>query len=107
MNYYNNPVVAQLPKHLLKFIVPQYYDRYTSIDQAVWRYVMRQNYAYLRDIAYYPYIPGLTKAGLTIESVPDLQSHERCFKRLAEALDTSMALFRLPHLWSFRPIGYW
>lgn len=82
MNYYNNPVVAQLPKHLLKFIVPQYYDRYTSIDQAVWRYVMRQNYAYLRNIAYYPYIPGLTKAGLTIESVPDLQAMNDALKKI-------------------------
>ena len=34
---------------------------------------MRQNYSYLKDIAYYPYIPGLTKAGLSIEKIPNLQ----------------------------------
>ena len=34
---------------------------------------MRQNYSYLKDVAYYPYIPGLHKAGLTIEKIPDLQ----------------------------------
>jgi len=35
--------------------------------------VMRQNYSYLKDVAYYPYIPGLQKAGLTIEKIPNLQ----------------------------------
>lgn len=72
-NDFNNPQVAALPRHLKQFIVNQHYDHYTPIDQAVWRYVMRQNYSYLKDIAYYPYIPGLLKAGLTIEKIPDLQ----------------------------------
>src|ERR1700709_2388355 len=70
---FNNPQVAALPKHLRQYIVDQHYEHYTSIDQAVWRYVMRQNYSYLKDVAYYPYIPGLEKAGLTIEKIPDLQ----------------------------------
>lgn len=70
---YNNPQVAALPAHLTQFVVDQHYERYTPIDQAVWRYVMRQNYSYLKDVAYYPYIPGLEKAGLTIERVPNLQ----------------------------------
>src|SRR6201995_3556920 len=70
---YNNPQVAALPAHLTQFVVDQHYDHYTPIDQAVWRYVMRQNYSYLKDVAYYPYIPGLEKAGLTIEKIPDLQ----------------------------------
>jgi len=43
---------------------------------------MRQNYAYLKDIAYYPYIPGLTKAGLTIERVPNLQSMNDSLKKI-------------------------
>ncbi|HTK21589.1 MAG TPA: aromatic amino acid hydroxylase, partial [Mucilaginibacter sp.] len=72
-NDFNNPQVAALPRHLKQFIVPQHYDHYTPIDHAVWRYVMRQNYSYLKDVAYYPYIPGLLKAGLTIEKIPNLQ----------------------------------
>lgn len=72
-NDFNNPQVAQLPRHLKQFIVEQHYEKYTSIDHAVWRYVMRQNYSYLKDVAYYPYIPGLHKAGLTIEKIPSLQ----------------------------------
>jgi phenylalanine-4-hydroxylase len=73
MNTFNNEQVANLPPHLSKYIVDQRYEKYTSIDHAVWRYVMRQNYSYLKDVAYYPYIPGLKMAGLTIEKIPSLQ----------------------------------
>ena len=72
-NDFNNPQVAALPAHLKQFIVDQHYEHYTPIDHAVWRYVMRQNYSYLKDVAYYPYIPGLEKAGLSIEKIPSLQ----------------------------------
>ena len=72
-NNFNNPQVAALPAHLKQYIVNQHYAHYTPIDHAVWRYVMRQNYSYLKDVAYYPYIPGLQKAGLTIEKIPSLQ----------------------------------
>lgn len=73
-NDFNNPQVAKLPKHLRQFIVEQHYEKYTPIDQAVWRYVMRQNYSYLKHVAYYPYIKGLQRAGLSIEYIPDLQT---------------------------------
>lgn len=73
-NDFNNPQVANLPKHLRQFIVEQHYEKYTPIDQAVWRYVMRQNYSYLKHVAYYPYIKGLQRAGLSIEFIPDLQT---------------------------------
>ncbi|WP_449438790.1 aromatic amino acid hydroxylase [Pedobacter steynii] len=73
-NDFNNPQVAKLPKHLKQFIVEQHYEKYTPIDQAVWRYVMRQNYSYLKHVAYYPYIKGLQRAGLSIEHIPDLQN---------------------------------
>ncbi|MFM6995118.1 MAG: aromatic amino acid hydroxylase [Sediminibacterium sp.] len=70
---YHNEQVANLPMHLRKYIIAQDYDKYTPVDHAVWRYVMRQNYSYLKNVAYYPYIPGLKKAGLTIEKIPSLQ----------------------------------
>ena len=72
-NDFNNSQVAALPAHLKQYIVDQHYEHYTPVDHAVWRYVMRQNYSYLKDVAYYPYIPGLEKAGLTIEKIPHLQ----------------------------------
>ncbi len=82
MNTYNNPILARLPLHLKQYIVAQHYERYTPIDQAVWRYVMRQNYSYLKDVAYYPYIPGLRAAGLSIERIPDLQTMNDNLKKI-------------------------
>ncbi|GGC52306.1 phenylalanine 4-monooxygenase [Pedobacter quisquiliarum] len=73
-NDFNNPQVRNLPRHLRQFIVEQHYEKYTPIDQAVWRYVMRKNYSYLKDVAYYPYIKGLQRAGLSIEFIPDMQT---------------------------------
>ncbi|HKG04923.1 MAG TPA: aromatic amino acid hydroxylase [Pedobacter sp.] len=73
-NDFNNAQVGKLPRHLRQFIVAQHYEKYTPADQAVWRYVMRQNYSYLKDVAYYPYIKGLQRAGLSIEYIPQLQT---------------------------------
>jgi len=81
-NDFNNPQVAALPAHLKQFIVDQHYGHYTPVDHAVWRYVMRQNYSYLKDVAYYPYIPGLQKAGLTIERIPDLQEMNNALAKI-------------------------
>lgn len=81
-NDFGNPQVARLPNHLKQFIVEQQYEKYTPVDQAVWRYVMRQNYSYLKDVAYYPYIPGLKKAGLTIEKIPDLQDMNNALAKI-------------------------
>jgi phenylalanine-4-hydroxylase len=81
-NDFNNPQVAALPKHLKQFIVDQHYEHYTPIDHAVWRYVMRQNYSYLKDVAYYSYIPGLQKAGLTIEKIPNLQDMNNALAKI-------------------------
>lgn len=82
MYHYNNPVLEKLPRHLKQYIVDQRYERYTPVDHAVWRYVMRQNYSYLKNVAYYPYIPGLKKAGLTIERIPDLQNMNDHLKQI-------------------------
>jgi len=81
-NDFNNPQVAALPAHLKQFIVDQHYQHYTPVDHAVWRYVMRQNYSYLKDVAYYPYIPGLEKAGLTIEKIPNLQDMNNALAKI-------------------------
>lgn len=82
INDFDNPQVKNLPDHLKQFIVEQRYERYTAVDQAVWRYVMRQNYSYLKDVAYYPYIPGLEAAGLSIEKIPHLQEMNDALKKI-------------------------
>ena len=62
-----NQHVLHLPKHLLEYVVDQNYNHYTSMDQAVWRYVMRQNVNYLPAVCHGSYLTGLKKTGLDIE----------------------------------------
>lgn len=54
--YKSNPLLDRLPKHLKQFIKPQNYNDYTSINQAVWRYVMRKNVNYLSKVAHKSYV---------------------------------------------------
>ncbi len=69
----NNPIIDNLPKHLKAFIIDQNYTRYTAQDQAVWRYVMRQNVNYLGKVAHQSYVDGLSRAGISTEKIPSLE----------------------------------
>lgn len=60
----------ELPHHLAAFTVPQNYDQYAPIDQAVWRYVMRQNHHFLGQHAHEAYVEGLRSSGIGVESIP-------------------------------------
>ena len=75
-----NQHVPHLPKHLLQYVVDQNYTHYTSIDQAVWRYVMRQNVNYLPSVCHGSYLEGLKKTGLGIESIPSMYGMSRILK---------------------------
>ena len=55
----SNEILEKLPAHLKQYIKPQNYDDYTPINQAVWRYVMRKNVAYLSRVAHESYTKGL------------------------------------------------
>ena len=69
----NNPIIDNLPDHLKTFIIDQNYGRYTAQDQAVWRYVMRQNVNYLSKVAHKSYLNGLSKTGISTEKIPSLE----------------------------------
>lgn len=69
---WDNPIIGSLPNHLKQFIVDQQYESYTAIDHAVWRYVMRQNYDFLRRHAHESYTGGLARTGIDIESIPSI-----------------------------------
>lgn len=63
---------VQIPAHLRQFVVAQEYEKYTAIDQAVWRYVLRQNSAFLAEKGYGDYYEGLRMAGMSVEKIPDV-----------------------------------
>ena len=82
---YSEKVIARLPQHLKRFIVPQNYELYSAIDQAVWRFVMRKNMSYLKKIAHKSYIDGLRKAGIGAETIPNIYGMNRILKEIGWA----------------------
>jgi phenylalanine-4-hydroxylase len=68
-----NEAVRSLPKHLLQFAVDQRYDEYTSVDHAVWRFIMRQNIFFLREYAHKVYFQGLLDTGISFERIPRIE----------------------------------
>lgn len=66
-------VMNRIPAHLRPFVVEQDYARYTPVDQAVWRYVLRQNSAYLREKGFGSYRDGLAFSGMSVERIPNVE----------------------------------
>jgi len=80
-----NKVLEKLPNHLKNFILKQPYDEYTFKNQAVWRYVMRKNIAYLGKVAHQSYLPGLEKTGISTETIPRMEGMNRILKDIGWA----------------------
>ena len=81
----SNPLLDRLPKHLKQFIKPQDYSDYTPINQAVWRYVMRKNVAYLSKVAHSSYLEGLKKTGIEIDNIPSMYGMNRILTEIGWA----------------------
>ncbi|SER04491.1 phenylalanine-4-hydroxylase [Hyunsoonleella jejuensis] len=81
----SNEILQKLPKHLKQFIKPQNYDAYSSIDQAVWRYVMRKNVDFLSKVAHSSYLDGLKHTGISIDSIPNMYGMNRILKDIGWA----------------------
>jgi phenylalanine-4-hydroxylase len=60
----------KIPANLQPYISKQYYHRYTPIEHAVWRFVMKQNHYFLKEIAHPAYVNGLRDSGIKTESIP-------------------------------------
>lgn len=78
-------ILARLPEHLKQFIVPQNYEQYTSMDQAVWRFVMQKNISFLKNIAHESYIDGLKKTGISVDTIPSIYGMSRILKEIGWA----------------------
>lgn len=84
-HFESNPLIDRLPQHLKQFIIPQNYEDYTPINQAVWRYVMRKNVDYLSKVAHDSYLDGLKKTGLEVDSIPNMYGMNRILKEIGWA----------------------
>ena len=65
-----NTSAESLPKHLRRYVVEQHYEKYTPVDQAVWRFVLRQLRSFLSQYAHESYLDGLEKTGISVEKIP-------------------------------------
>src|SRR5947199_10316350 len=65
--------VGACPQHLRHFAVDQRYDDYTSVDHAVWRFIMRQNIFFLKEYAHKVYFQGLLDTGISFERLPRIE----------------------------------
>lgn len=81
----SNEVLDKLPRHLMDLVIEQPYNEYTSQDHAVWRYVMRRNVDYLSKVAHDSYLDGLTKTGVSIDSIPHMYGMNRILKEIGWA----------------------
>jgi len=80
-----NPLIDRLPPHLQQFIKPQDYTDYSSINQAVWRFVMRKNVSYLSSVAHESYLKGLDMTGVDIDTIPSMYGMNRILKEIGWA----------------------
>ena len=81
----SNEILDKLPAHLLQYIKPQYYDSYSPIDQALWRFVMRKNVHFLKKIAHESYLTGLRKTGISTEQIPSMYGMNRILEKIGWA----------------------
>ena len=59
-----------IPSHLEQYCVEQGYDKYSSRDHAVWRFIMRQAGHFLEKNAHPIYLSGLRDTGISREQIP-------------------------------------
>ncbi|MEH6953396.1 aromatic amino acid hydroxylase [Neobacillus drentensis] len=68
--------------HLQPYISKQYYHRYTPIDHAVWRFIMKQNHYFLKDVAHPAYVNGLRDSGIKTESIPKVDDMNKSLAKI-------------------------
>ncbi len=74
--------IMRLPRHLKQYIVDQNYERYTPVDHAVWRHIMRQAVSFHRRHAHEAYVDGLRKTGIGLERIPRIDEMNAILGRI-------------------------
>jgi phenylalanine-4-hydroxylase len=74
--------IERLPRHLKQHIVEQHYERYTPIDHAVWRYIMRQAFEFHATHAHEAYVDGLRRTGIGLERIPRVEEMNAILGRI-------------------------
>lgn len=73
--------VDKLPAYLKRHCSEQDYSRYTPINQASWRYIMRRALPFFRKNAVQGYEEGLVKTGLRVDRIPRIEEMDEALQR--------------------------
>ena len=71
----------ELPVHLQKYIIEQKDSQYTALEQATWRYILRQLVHFLSQHAHESYVSGVEATGITIDRIPRISDISRSLSR--------------------------
>jgi len=74
--------IARLPNHLKRHIVEQHYDRYSPVDHAVWRYIMRKAFDFHSRHAHRSYVDGLQQTGIGLDRIPRVEEMNAILGRI-------------------------
>ncbi len=70
-----------IPSHLKHYMARQDYEKYTAIDHASWRFIMRVSRAFFKDHAHAKYLTGLKETGITVERIPRMIEMDRKLRK--------------------------
>ena len=73
----------KLPKYLQDYVVKQEYEKYTAIEHATWRFVMRNAREFFNQHAYHVYLEGLRETGVPISRIPNVDEMDQVLNRFA------------------------
>src|SRR4051812_24511139 len=65
--------MERLPFYLRKYIVDQSEVKYTSMDHAAWRYILRSLKSFHSHHAHPAYLKGLDDTGIEIDQIPRIE----------------------------------
>ncbi|MBC7660702.1 MAG: aromatic amino acid hydroxylase [Chitinophagaceae bacterium] len=72
--------IDKLPSHLRPYCSEHDYSKYTSRDQAAWRYIMRRSQDFFKDHAVASYQSGFAKSGLTVDRIPHIDAIDKAMQ---------------------------
>ena len=71
-----------VPNHLKQYIVDQDYSKYTYIDHAVWRYIMKINVDFFTRHGHESYIEGLEQTGISLNKIPKIEDMDEKLSKI-------------------------
>ncbi|MDR4458839.1 aromatic amino acid hydroxylase, partial [Bacillus tropicus] len=56
----------------------QHSDQYTPVNHSVWRYIIKQNHSFLKDVAHPAYVNVLHSSGINVDATLNVAEIHEC-----------------------------